>query len=232
MIAGAGRVHELPEYWNSIIDEFLADPRKVDEEFVSRRLIQIPGPNMNITEDHFYDSVAQEPFGGFEPFVTGNWKGVWDFYADLFATLEKLPNVCVFRESDHHGSGYASYVSAFLYPKDGSTRKEHADYVETTGLLLYMSRLAPIAVFGASGLTQNNNNRGSSSGFISAENVGLLPDGNWTDFLNTIADCLRQNRIDLLPREPLLRPAPPDIEIPTVFDGPYYVFDTLFYWYD
>ena len=187
---------------------------------------------MEITASIIEKSVTTQPFGAFEPFVTGNDGDTASFYGGVLSALERLPGVSVFRELDHHGSGYASYVSAFLYPSDGRTRRDFPEYVETTGILLYLSRLAPIAVVGASARTDNKLDRGASSGFIGIDNVGRLPDGEWTTFLATVSECLRSFRIEMLPREPLLRPAPDGVSIPTVFDGPYYVFDTLFYWCD
>jgi hypothetical protein len=187
---------------------------------------------MQITDEIINDSVAQKPFGSFEPFISGGDRDAWQFYSGVLSALGQVPGVSVIRETDHQGSGYASYVSAFLYPSDGSTRRDYPTYIQTIGILLYMSRLAPIAVYGASGRTENNDGRGSSSGFIGANNVGTLPDGDWTVFLAAVRQCLDRFRIEMLPREPLLQPAPAGIEIPTVFDGPYYVFDTLFYWSD
>jgi hypothetical protein len=187
---------------------------------------------VQITDAIICDSVAQQPFGSFEPFITGTDRDAWHFYSDVLATLEHAPGVSVIREADHQGSGYASYVSAFLFPSDGSTRQDHPTYVQTIGILLYMSRLAPIAVYGASGRTDNKHDTGASSGFIDADNVGTLPVGDWTAFVATVTECLHRFRIEVLPRDPLLQPAPDGIEIPTVFDGPYYVFDTLFYWCD
>lgn len=187
---------------------------------------------MEITDSIIEKSVAQQSFGSFEPFVTGDDHDAASFYGDVLSALERLHGVSVFRELDHQGSGYASYVSAFLYPSDGRSRRDFPAYVETTGILLYMSRLAPIAVFGASARTDNKRDTGASSGFIGIDNVGRLPDGEWTAFLATVSDCLRSFQIEMLPREPLLRPAPDGVSIPTVFDGPYYVFDTLFYWCD
>jgi hypothetical protein len=154
------------------------------------------------------------------------------FYNTVLASLEQIPGVSVFRELDHHGSGYASYVSAFLYPSDLRSRRDFPDYIETTGILLYLSRLAPIAVFGASARTSSKRKSRTSSGFIEVHNVGRLPDGNWTDFLAELANCLRSFRVEILPRDHLVLPAPDGVSIPTVFDGPYFVFDTLFYWSD
>ena len=187
---------------------------------------------MQITDAIMNDSVAQVPFGSFEPFVTGTDQDASLFYMLVLSALEEIPGISVIREADHQGSGYASYVSAFLYPSDGSTRRDFPTHVETTGILLYMSRLAPIAVYGASGRSDNKNDSGGGSGFINSENVGTLPEGDWTALLSNVTECLRRFRIEFLPREPLLQPAPEGIAIPTIFDGPYYVFDTLFYWSD
>lgn len=187
---------------------------------------------MEITQTIIDKSVTQQPFGTFEPFLTGDDDDAASFYRGVLSVLEKLPGVSVVRELDHYGSGYASYVAAFLHPSDGRSQRDFVYYIETTGLLLYLSRLAPIAVFGASSRTDNKRDKGSSSGFIDVDNVGRLPDGDWAPFLATITACLHSFRIEFLPREPLLLPAPDGVSIPTLFDPPYHVFDTLFYWMD
>jgi len=187
---------------------------------------------MEITDAVINRSVVQKPFGTFEPFITGGDREAASFFSSVLSALEQVSGMSVFREIDHHGSGYASYISTFLFPSDGRSRRDFPDYVQTGGILLYLSRLAPIAVYGASFRNENKSTKSSSSGFIGANNVGTVPDGDWTEFLASVANCLRSFRIEVLQRDPLLRPAPEGIAIPTVFDGPYYVFDTLFYWAD
>ena len=187
---------------------------------------------MEITDAMINSSVGGLAFGAFEPFVTGDDLAVSSFYSDVLASLKSIPGVAVHEELDHYGSGYASYLSVFLYPSDGRSCRDFPDHTETTGILVYMSRLAPIWVYGASAEAENKNGKGSSSGFIEAGSLGTLPDGDWVDFLASITRCLASYGIELLHREPLMQPARDDIIIPTVFDGPYYVFDTLFYWCD
>jgi hypothetical protein len=187
---------------------------------------------MDFTEATLRKSVAKEAFGSVEPFLGANDHAVSAFYGDVLAALENAPGIGVHRELDHHGSGYASYVSAFLYPSDGRSRRDLLDYTETTGILLYMSRLAPIAAFGASERTDSKAGRSSTSGFIGVENVGLLPNAGWEVFLTSVRGTLHRFGIELLAREPLVLPAPTNLSIPTVFEGPYFVVDTLFYWAD
>lgn len=187
---------------------------------------------MEITPEIMRRSVAKQPFGAFEPFVSGPEAAVVSFYDGVIAALQALEGVCLIREEPHHGSGYASYVSVFLFPDDGTARIEAGDHVLTTGLLLYLSRLAPLATFGASSMTRNKDDEGGSSGFIESHNAGTLPAEGWLEFLGAMEACLAHFHIELLYREPLLVPAPEGITIPTVFDPPYFVFDTLFYWED
>lgn len=187
---------------------------------------------MNITLEHLRKSVAAEPFGSFQPFVPGDEQLVAAFYRSVLASIERSRAIALMVEDDHHGSGYASYISAFLYPRDGRSRVQHSEYVETTGVLLYLSRLAPIAVFGRSFRTQNTKNSGKSSGFVDSSNVGLLPEGDWSDFYRSMTQPLDAARVELLPRESLLEPAPTELQIPTAFDPPYFVLDALFYWSD
>jgi hypothetical protein len=177
-------------------------------------------------------SVEQIPFGSVEPFSSGDPGQVEAFYARLIVALERTPQIRVLRDPDHHGSGYASYISLFLSPRDGSSITEHPAYFETGGILLDLSRLAPIAVHGASSRTRNKRNPGSSSGLISMDNLGTLPGEKWAPFARIMKTCLRHCGIELLQREPLSLRAPDYLKIPTVFDGPHHVFDTLFYWED
>jgi hypothetical protein len=187
---------------------------------------------MEITDEIIRKSVAGVLFGNAEPFITGDAQAVGTFYDRALGALKGRHPITVFRELDHHGSGYASYVSAFLYPSDGRSRTVHSSWIETTGILLYLSRLAPIAVFGASARGESKDNKSSSWGFIEARNLNTLPEGDWREFLRDVEEVLARYGIEVLPREPLLLPAPEDVSIPTVFDGPYFVFDTLFYWCD
>jgi hypothetical protein len=187
---------------------------------------------MDVTVEVMRKALLREAFGDFEPFVTGDDEAVESFYGQVLARLDSSPGVAVLREEDHYGSGYASYISAFLYPEDGSSRIDHFEYVETIGILLYLSRLAPIAVFGKSSRTQNRRNSGASFGFIGVDGLNQLPPGDWSDLVRTVESSLRAAHVELLPREPLLAAAPSDIEFPTWFDGSHHVFDTLFYWMD
>jgi hypothetical protein len=188
---------------------------------------------MKLADDLLFRSAAGMLFGEQEPFVNGTDSDVESFYHRLLADLAHVPNVTVTREMDHHGSGYASYISAFLSRRDDNCiTKVYPNYAETVGLLLYVSRLAPIAVFAASSVTRAKDGKSGSSGFIDTTNLNQLPDPTWVPFLRSIEIVLNDYGVELLSSEPLLEPAPQGIEIPTVFDGPYYVFDTLFYWCD
>ncbi len=187
---------------------------------------------MEITDELIRKSVASEPFGSFEPFITGDERAVEQWHGRALAALGRSPLIKVIREDDHYGSGYASYVSAFLSPRDGGSVIEHPTFVTTTGVLLYLSRLAPIAVFGASSRTKNTNNSGASSGFIEIDNLNRPPEGDWSWFMREVREVLGHHEVELLDREPLERPVPSDVVIPTCFDGPYRVFDALFYWCD
>ncbi|GAA4788898.1 hypothetical protein [Lysobacter hankyongensis] len=185
----------------------------------------------DITREIMEKSVQAQPLCEEEPFLSGDEAAVTGFYECMFAALRR-DGVDVLIEDDHHGSGYASYISAFLSRRGGVDEIDHPAHVETVGLLLYVSRLAPIAVFGASSRTRNKRDSGTSSGFITTDNLDRLPPGDWSGLLRTLRIVLEAHGVELLPTAPLLAPAPDGIRIPTAFDGPYAVFDTLFYWED
>lgn len=184
-----------------------------------------------ITREIIDKSVQAQPLCAEEPFLSGAEAAVTGFYKRMFAALRR-DGVDVLIEADHHGSGYASYISAFLSHLGGVDEIDHPAHVETVGLLLYVSRLAPIAVFGASSRTRNKRDSGTSSGFITTDNLDRLPPGDWSGLLRTLGIVLEAHGVELLPTASLLPPAPDGIRIPTAFDGPHAVFDTLFYWED
>lgn len=185
---------------------------------------------MEITETMIARSVARKPFGDFEPFISGKDKKVEAFYDDVLTALKSIRGITVVDGKNYQG--YASYVAFFLYPSDGRSRREFPSYTEITGVLLYMSRLAPIAVYGESFRSSTKDHMGGASGSIEVSNVGILPDKGWKTFINPVIACLHSFGIEVLPRESLIFSAPKGISVPSTFEGPYFIFDTLFYWND
>lgn len=187
---------------------------------------------MEITPEIIRRSVKEQTFGTVEPFASGNAETISAHLDRVLTALETLPGVSTVREEDHYDSGYASYVSAFLYPSDGRSQVDQPEHIETTGLLVYVSRLGPVAVLGGSWRAQRKDGKGGSRSLMDHTVAGSLPEGQWDWLVTEIERALADFEIALLPREPLSQPAPEDIQIPTVFDPPYFVFDTLFYWSD
>lgn len=135
-------------------------------------------------------------------------------------------------EFDHYGSGFASYVDVFITKKDGSSIKEIDDITWIQGVSLYLCRLAPVAVFGKNEKTKDKNG-GGSFGFLREDNVGTTPEGNWEEIIDEVTNVLKQNQIQLLNRDLIMKPLEFEIEIHTILkDSNYNIFDVLFYWED
>src|SRR5438046_1845371 len=156
---------------------------------------------MEITQDMMRRAVRQQALSAREPFCPGREAPVSAFYDRVLRDLERHDEIAVVRELAHHGSGYASYVSAFLYKKDGTSTREFPAHIEKTGVLLYMSRLGPFAVFGASSITAAKDGKSSSSGFVAADNLGLLPEGDCLSFVDEVTGILAKHGLEMLSRE-------------------------------
>src|SRR5699024_12142705 len=71
----------------------------------------------------------------------------------LYNRIKRIPNITCKAEFDHYGSGYASFVKFFCYRKEDvlveKDKEEHGvvEY-EKTGVLLNVSRLAPVFIYG------------------------------------------------------------------------------------
>lgn len=69
----------------------------------------------------------------------------------LLYRIKRIPNLICEVEWDHFGSGYASFVEVFCYEREHVKRIATAygiEELEIEGVLINISRLAPVAIFG------------------------------------------------------------------------------------
>lgn len=184
---------------------------------------------MNIDENNIRTIVSGEVVGDFSPYLEGSIDTCDEYARKVIKKLEKSPILEVEKELDDYGSGYASYFDVFITKKDKSHYIQRENYTEINGITLFISRLAPIAVFGTGQKTKHET--GGSYGYLSAEIVGQLPDGDWVRELEEIRNILSIYKFAILTRQEIIKNLLFDVDIPTIFDSEK-VFDALFYWED
>ena len=150
----------------------------------------------------------------------------------------------VFIEADFSsfGSGYASFVEIFCSKKDGSSHRpflgsgekvsgEKVSGEKVSGINFYVSRLAPVAAYGAGERTRHA--RGGSSTFLEYDNLGTTPPGDWKAVLDEVSAKLESDGFQIAGSKLLNRFLPFDAKIETnLGDYPHRIFDLLFHWWD
>ena len=105
------------------------------------------------TLQHIYDATHQkqwqQPSVGAWPYAGGSELDVEQHLHSLVSDLERSALISVEADFNSFGCGYASFVEMFCFPKDGSSRKHSGFGEETLGLSVYVSRLVPVAAYGA-----------------------------------------------------------------------------------
>jgi hypothetical protein len=133
---------------------------------------------------------------------------------------------------DSYGGGTASYFDIFCAKIRGQStvEKDGVDYIH--GIAIYLSRLAPVAVYGP--MLHTRHPIGGSSSFLVPEVIGECPPGDWSQELAEIITKLtRYYGISILDRAELIKTLPFQAKIPTCFKRKgYQVFDAIFYYDD
>lgn len=135
-------------------------------------------------------------------------------------------------ERDDYGGGTASYFDVFCAKRRGpsTVSKEGVDYID--GIAVYISRLAPVAVYGP--MLRTRHATGGSSSFLTPEVIGQCPPGDWSEELTEINTILtRYYGITILDRGELIKKLPFKAKIATCFKRKgYQIFDAIFYYDD
>ncbi|WP_163831843.1 hypothetical protein [Spartinivicinus ruber] len=185
---------------------------------------------MNINESNIRKIVGRYPVGDFPPFSNSDTKACNQYARKLCNKIESSKVLEVILEPDSYGSGYASYFDLFITKKDKSFYVQKDGYIEIKGISLYISRLAPIAVFGE-GEKAINETDGFASHFLDCSCISSYPVGDWSIELNEVRNFLNIYKYTLLLKKEVLKPLWFSVEIPTILDSEH-VFDALFYWED
>ncbi len=122
-----------------------------------------------------------EPIGSYFPYLGGTKKQIVDYLRSVVSDIDSSKVIKVEADFTSYGSGYASYVDVFCYKRDGSSMKVTKHGQDISGVSLYLCKLAPVAVWGEN--EKNKHSKGGGYGFLSAETVESLPEGDWNEFI-------------------------------------------------
>lgn len=184
---------------------------------------------MNINEQNLRKIIAGVPVGDYPPFNQGRAKSANACARQLCKKITALRMLDVTQSLDSYGSGYASYFDIFITKSDKSSTIDRGHYIEKKGITFYISRLAPIAVYGKSVRTLHDN--GGSYGFLDCESIGTTPKGDWSREIEAVRQLLNIYKYAVLPSAEVSKQLWFETKIPTILDGET-VFDALFYWED
>lgn len=144
-------------------------------------------------------------------------------------------------ESDHFGSGYASYMKWFVYEQSNVrvTEDPWKCTVEVKGLHVLISRLAPVFVIG-NGERWSTYLRmtdaalsGGKSGISKPDDIELDPE--FQSMAQKLEQLFMKYHFTILRKEDLSSPLPFDADIPTIWRDKheqYLTWDAVFYWED
>jgi hypothetical protein len=195
---------------------------------------------MEFTREYLLDLAEGKIRGDMAPFTTGNPANIEQHLKKMVSRMQRIYSLTVVADFTHYGSGYASYVHLYISKKDKSGMSVEWNGEKrtevTTGLMLYLCRLAPYAVYAIGDWAttyENDKVIGGGSHFIEPENIGTIPDGDWDTELSILENVVTEYGYTMLSQDILDKPLDFQVRIPTILSQPpYSVFDCLFYWED
>ncbi len=100
-----------------------------------------------LTENLLKKVIQGKRVGDFYPFIQGDDAQMEHYISHLVGEIGGLKGLLYEADFDHYGSGFASYVSVFLWQKEEEEVLANGE-VSMKGLWLYISRLAPVVIMG------------------------------------------------------------------------------------
>lgn len=189
----------------------------------------------NFTNDELKRIIDMKPVGNFYPYNMEEYDfdAVDQYIHKVVDTLRTIPNLAFAADFDSHGSGYASYVHIFCWKKAGSSKTVVERTITTTGIRLYICRLAPVAVMGEGEMWKHTIGSSGGNDLLSSNTVDVIPKGNWREQWESIRHVLKKYGYTILDRKFVKKRLPFEATIQTILtDPPYELFDAFFYWED
>ncbi|WP_456279105.1 hypothetical protein [Bacillus sp. AK128] len=203
---------------------------------------------MQFTNEQLKAIISEEPIGETFPYNTKDKNEIEKHIKNLFCTLNRSESFKCEAIFDHYGSGYASYVDLFCYRRDGSSKlsekyieKDSLTSIQFEGLVIYISRLAPVAIIGKDErykyIIDNDKIKdeffGAMSMISKPEDVLDEPPHFMVDEFREIKQLLNHKGYTILNKQYLSQNLPFKTKIATLTEPRQYkVFDAIFYWMD
>ncbi|MDN7243530.1 hypothetical protein QWY14_17205 [Planococcus sp. N028] len=160
----------------------------------------------------------------------------------MFHRINRIPNVVCEAEWNHFGSGYASFIEFFCYQKEDRVivEEQHGmQEIETKGIVLDISRLAPVAIMGEDyrykklHIETNKEVSGAYGSIIDRPN-SLHISERFQNVRKESEKALKEFNYEILEAEELNQPLSFKTTIPTIYRNArqYLVMDAIFYWED
>lgn len=203
---------------------------------------------MLFTNEQLQTMISKEPIGETYPYNTKDKNQIEKYIQDLLYTLNRSKSFKCEAIFDHYGSGYASYVDFFCYKRDGSSKlsekyieKDSLTSILIEGLVIYISRLAPVAIIGKDErykyIIDNDKIKDEFFGAMSMirkpEKVLDEPPHFMVNEFIEIKHILNHEGYTILNKQYLSQNLSFKTKISTFTDPMQYkVFDSIFYWMD
>ena len=132
-------------------------------------------------------------------------------------------------EYGHYGSGYASFIDAFIYREDGGFRDDFPN--SYNGLVILFSRLTDYFVLGEGNKSWHST--GGSSYLPSFEMVDSSGTPAVKELEQRVSDIVSDRGLKRLSSDELEKRVSKDLVVPTILsDRPWREFDVIFHWED
>ena len=190
------------------------------------------------TNEQLQAMIRKERISEQYPYSENDDEVLVDYLKPLLVELTRL-KIRYRMESDHFGSGYASYIQLFCYTDDFMkvTEKDGERQEVRRGLHVLVSRLAPVLIIGnaweGASFAQSGKQTGASYSMLDNPSE-LIIEPQFTELYNDLEQLFMKYHFTFLRKEDVEPPLPFDAHIPTLSrsKGKYLVWDAIFYWED
>ncbi|MEG0471632.1 MAG: hypothetical protein RR588_04785 [Solibacillus sp.] len=182
--------------------------------------------------------IAGEMIGAIYPYSSRNELEVEHYLKRIAAEL-KREKIQIIEEPAHFGSGYASYFEWCCYEEEHITvnEDEHTRTVEIEGLVVAISRLAPVVLIGRmkrwdTYILDGKSLNGGRTFFSQPSDLHIEP--TFRPLVQRLERLFMKYQYTILRKEDVSCSLPFQADIPTILreKREYLVWDAIFYWED
>lgn len=194
------------------------------------------------SNEQLQDLIDGKIIGDKFPYDTNNEQEIEAHIRRLLYRINRIPNLVCEAEWNHFGSGYASFVEFFCFQKEDRVvveEKHGHREIKTNGIILDISRLAPVAIMGEDERyktirIETNEEIGGGYGSLLGGPKLVGVSERYQALGEQLKQALEEFDIEVLEPEDLNHLVPFKTKIPTIYreSRDYTVADAIFYWED